>query len=102
MMGLLTEEDSMSISDMVKKDQEMRQKEKFDIDVDLTNQNRLKLLIGKDPQTFIENITNPKDIEGLWLISQHADNDLEFQKMILNLLESNKDMLIQKFNIMMM
>ena len=99
MMGLLTEEDSMSISDMVKKDQEMRQKEKFDIDVDLTNQNQLKLLIGQDPQTFIENITNPKDIEGLWLIAQHADNDLELQKIILNLLESNKDMLIQKFNI---
>ena len=99
MMGLLVEEDTVSISDMVKKDQEMRQQEKFDTDVDLTNQNQLKQLIGQDPQTFIENITNPKDIEGLWLISQHADNDLEFQKMILNLLESNKDMLIQKFNI---
>ena len=99
MMGLLLEENNMSISDMVRKDQEMRKQEKFDTEVDLTNQNQLKQLIGQDPQSFIENITNPEDIRGMWLIAQHADNDLEFQKIILDLLETNKDMLVQKFNI---
>ena len=34
-------------------------------------------------QMFLEKINNPQDIEGVWLIAQHADNDLEFQKMIL-------------------
>jgi hypothetical protein len=39
MMGLIIEEKEMSISDMVKKDQEMRQKEKFDTSIDFSNQN---------------------------------------------------------------
>ena len=40
-----------------------------------------------------------EDVEGVWLIAQHADNDVELQQMIFELLESNKDMLSQKFNI---
>ena len=99
MMGLLTEEENLSISDMIKKDQEMRQQNTFDVEVDLSNQSHLKKMIGKDPQMFLEKLNNPQDIEGVWLIAQHADNDAEFQKMILNLLDSNKDMISQKFNI---
>ena len=38
MMGLLKEEEDISISDMVRKDQEMRQGENFDTSVDLTKQ----------------------------------------------------------------
>ena len=89
----------LSISDMIKKDQEMRQQNTFDVEVDLSNQSHLKKMIGKDPQMFLEKLNNPQDIEGVWLIAQHADNDAEFQKMILNLLDSNKDMISQKFNI---
>ena len=99
MMGLLTEEENLSISDMMKKDQEMRQQNNFDVEVDLSNQSHLKKMIGEDPQMFLDNLNNPQDIEGVWLIAQHADNDVEFQKMILDLLDSNKDMLSQKFNI---
>ncbi len=98
-MGLLTEEKEISISDMVKKDQEIRQKEKFDTSIDLSNQKQLKKLLGEDPQKFLESINTKEDVEGVWLISQHADNDIELQKMILDLLESNKDMLSQKFNV---
>ena len=99
MMGLLREEEDISISDMVRKDQEMRQGENFDTSVDLTNQEHLKKLLGEDPQKFLENLNTKQDVEGVWLIAQHADNNLELQKMILDLLESNKDMLSQKFNI---
>jgi len=99
MMGLLKEEGDISISDMVRKDQEMRQGENFDTSVDFSNQENLKKLLGKDPQKFLENLNTKEDIEGVWLIAQHADNDLELQKMIIDLLESNKDMLSQKFNI---
>ena len=99
MMGLIIEEKEMSISDMVKKDQEMRQKEKGDITIDLSNQEQLKKLLGEDPQKFLESLNTKEDVEGVWLISQHADNDIELQKMILDLLDSNKYMLSQKFNI---
>jgi hypothetical protein len=99
MMGLITEEKEMSISDMVRKDQEMRQKEKFDTSIDFSNQEQLKKLLGKDPQKFLESLNTKEDVQGVWLISQHADNDIELQKMILELLDSNKDMLSQKFNI---
>ena len=97
-MGLLIEDDQ-PISDMVKKDQEMRQQDNFDTKVDLINQKQLKHLIGQNPQRFIENLTNPEEIEGVWLIAQHADNDSEFQKMILELLISNEKNLSDKFNI---
>jgi hypothetical protein len=99
MMGLITEEKEMSISDMVRKDQEMRQKEKFDTSIDFSNQEQLKKLLGEDPQKFLESLNTKEDVQGVWLISQHADNDIELQKMILELLDSNKDMLSQKFNI---
>jgi len=99
MMSLITEEKEMSISDMVRKDQEMRQKEKFDTSIDFSNQEQLKKLLGEDPQKFLESLNTKEDVQGVWLISQHADNDIELQKMILELLDSNKDMLSQKFNI---
>ena len=99
MMGLLKEEEDMSITDMVKKDQEMRQQETFDMEVDFSNQRQLKKLLGKDSQKFLESLENKEDVEGVWLIAQHADNDVELQQMIFELLESNKDMLSQKFNI---
>ena len=100
MMGLLTEEyEDITISDMVKKDQEMRQKDNFDVDVDFANQSQLKKIIGDDPQKLLDSIDNIKDVEGIWLIAQHADNDNELQKMILNLLESNVQMLSKKFNV---
>jgi len=98
MMGLVNEQEE-SISDMVKKDQEMRQKETFDTEIDLSNQKQIKKLMGDDPQKFIESLNNKEDIEGVWLIAQHADNDLEFQKMVFNLLDNNKEMLSKKFDI---
>lgn len=99
MMGIIVEEKEISISDMVKKDQEMRQQEKFDPSIDFSNQEQLKKLLGEDPQKFLESLNTKEDVEGVWLISQHADNDIELQKMILDLLDSNKNMLSEKFNI---
>jgi len=99
MMGLLKEEEEISISDMVRKDQEMRQGKNFDTSVDFSNQENLKKLLGEDPQKFLESLNTKEDVEGVWLIAQHADNNIELQKMILDLLDTNKDMLSQKFNI---
>ena len=99
MMGLLKEEEEISISDMVRKDQEMRQGKNFDTSVDFSNQENLKKLLGGDPQKFLESLNTKEDVEGVWLIAQHADNNIELQKMILDLLDTNKDMLSQKFNI---
>ena len=91
--------DNFTISDMVKKDQEMRQNQIFDVDVDLTNQKQIKMLINDDPQKFLESLNDINDVEGLWLIAQHADNDVEFQKTILSLLLYNKDVISHKFNV---
>jgi len=99
MMGVLTEDDNLSISDMVKLDQEMRQEGNFDVNVDFKNQKKLKELLGDNPQEFLEKLDKKEDVEGVWLIAQHADNNLELQKQILDLLDSNKEMLSQKFNI---
>lgn len=99
MMGILTEDDDLSISDMVKLDQEMRQGDNFDTGVDFKNQKKLKELLGDNPQDFLEKLDKKEDVEGVWLIAQHADNDVRLQKEILDLLDSNKEMLSQKFNI---
>ena len=98
-MGLITEADGVSISDMVRRDQEMRQSDGFDVEVDFTNQKELKKLLGDDPQKFLDNLNTKEDIEGVWLITQHADNDVEFQKMILDLLVKNEDTLSKRLGI---
>ena len=99
-MGLITENDNeLSISDMVKNDQEMRSGEFFDLNVDFTNQKELKKMMGETPNEFLNNLDSLDDIQGIWLIAQHADNDLEFQRQVLDLLKSNIDFISKKFNI---
>ena len=45
MMGILTEEENISISDMVKKDQEMRQSDDFNVEIDFSNQKEVKQMM---------------------------------------------------------
>jgi len=98
MMGLLKENDNLTLSDLGKRDQEMRNSgDSFDVNIDLQNQEQLKKIIGNNPQQFIDNITNISDLENIWIITQHADNDVEFQNMVFDLFANNKDKFIEKF-----
>jgi len=99
MMGLIVEEDDLSLSDLEKRDQEMRMDDEktMDMDIDLDNQKHLKRILGDNPEKFIQNINSFEDLKSVWLITQHADNDVEFQKMILNSLQKNIRTLIEKF-----
>ena len=99
MMGILTEEENISISDMVKKDQEMRQNDDFNFEIDFSNQKQVKQMMGEDPNKFLQSLDSVEDVEGIWLIAQHADNDTEFQKQVLDLLENNGEFLSDKFKI---
>ena len=82
---------------LVNSDQSIRQGEYLDITKDIANQTELKKLMGDNPQNFISSIDKIEDLEAIWLITQHADNDLEFQKSMFNLLETNKENFINKF-----
>jgi len=64
---------------------------------DIKTSEELKKIIGDNPQNFISSIDKIEDIEAIWLIIQHADNDLEFQKSMFNLFETNKENFINKF-----
>jgi hypothetical protein len=98
MMGLLKENNNLTLSDLGKKDQEMRNSdENFDVNIDFENQKQLKRIIGDNPQEFIDNVTDINDLENVWIVTQHADNDVEFQNMILDLFTNNKDKFIKKF-----
>jgi hypothetical protein len=88
-----------TIADLVAADQKMRSHERFDIKVDLENQKVLKKILAKDPENVLKSIDNPEEVEGVWLIAQHADNDLEFQAEILKLFEKLRDFFAQKFKI---
>lgn len=91
------QKNSEDLSKMINLDQEMRQSEIFDITVDIKNQEELKKIMGDDPQNFISSIDEIEDLKAIWLLTQHADNDLDFQKSMFNLLETNKENFINKF-----
>jgi len=97
MMGLIMEEDNLTLSDLGKRDQEIRQGDTIDVNIDFDNQEQLKRILGNNPQEFIDNITDISDLENIWVITQHADNDIEFQNMVLDLFTNNKDKFIEKF-----
>jgi hypothetical protein len=88
-----------SISDLVSADQKMRSNDKFDTKVDLENQKTLKKILTKDPENVLKSIDNPEDVDGVWLIAQHADNDIKFQIEILDLFKKLRDFFAQKFKI---
>ena len=99
MMGVIKEEENISISDMVKKDQEMRQSDDFNVEIDFSNQKEVKQMMGEDPDKFLKSLNYVDDVQGVWLIAQHADNDTEFQKQVLDLLENNSEFFSDKFKI---
>ena len=98
-VGLLTIKD---ISDKLKvlanSDQSIRQGEYLDITTDITNQTELKKLMGVDKENFIKNLNTFEDLENLWVIVQHSDNDIEFQKEVLKILQNNQQTLETKFS----
>jgi hypothetical protein len=79
-------------------DQTMRQGDEMDIEVDINNQIELKKLMGEDKENFIKNLNTFEDLENLWVIVQHSDNDLEFQKEILKILQNNQQTIETKFS----
>ena len=71
---------------MARKDQEMRKSEVFDPSVDIKNTGLLKKIIRQSgwPTT---SLVGKKASNNAWLIAQHADCDLKFQKLCLKLIK---------------
>ena len=89
---------STKLKSLSDSDQTMRQGDDMDIDVDINNQVELKKLMGDDKENFIKNLNTLEDLENLWVIVQHSDNDLEFQKEILKILQNNQQTIETKFS----
>jgi len=76
---------------MMEVDQKMRQRAinghiQWDDKIDIENTKRLKKIIDKIGWPTISKV-GKKVSKVAWLIAQHADHDLEFQKKALNLLQ---------------
>lgn len=74
------------LSAMAKKDQEMRRSDKWDNKVDRENTKILKKIIKEHGWPDIS-LVGKKGAVNAWLIAQHADHDVEFQKKCLDLMK---------------
>ena len=89
---------SEKLKSLADSDQTMRQGYEIDIKTDIANQTELKNLMGVDKENFIKDLKTFEDLENLWVIVQHSDNDIEFQKEILKILQNNQQTLETKFS----
>ena len=92
------EDISSKLKSLSNSDQTMRQGDEMDINTDIANQTELKNLMGVDKENFIKDLNTFEDLENLWVIVQHSDNDIEFQKEILKILQNNQQILETKFS----
>jgi hypothetical protein len=67
-------------------DQEMRSSDVWDISVDRRNTNALKKIIDKIGWPTISKVETDA-ARAAWLIAQHADHDVEFQRVCLELMK---------------
>lgn len=71
---------------MITADQKMRRSRKFDNKIDIKNTHEFKKILNKygwpKKSIFGEDVSN-----GAWLIAQHADHDIDFQKNCLRVLK---------------
>lgn len=74
------------ILQMVKKDQAMRKSGKWDSKIDKMNTRELKKIVKKYGWPDI-NLVGKKGSNDAWLIIQHADHDIKFQKECLKLMK---------------
>ena len=74
------------ILSLVKKDQTMRSSGQWNSKVDKENTHILKKLI-KQYGWLDKNLVGIKGADGVWLLAQHADHDIAFQKKCLALME---------------
>lgn len=74
------------ILSMAKKDQNMRRSGEWDFLVDKKNTEELKKIIKKYGWPDISLVGKVGSMDA-WLIAQHADRDLKFQKLCLKLME---------------
>lgn len=72
---------------MVKEDQEMRRAPGWDSEIDKQHTKRMKEII-KHHGWPEESLVGEEAAMGAWLLAQHADHDVEFQKQALELLKA--------------
>jgi hypothetical protein len=84
---VVNKELAQEILAMVEKDQHMRKSGKWDASVDKRNTKRLKEIIRKYGWPTIS-LVGKAVADGAWLLAQHADFDVRFQKRILALMEN--------------
>lgn len=75
-----------SIIEMVRIDQKMRKSGQGNPDVDKENTKQVKLIIKKYGWPG-KSLVGQKGSDGIWLLVQHADHDLRFQKRCLRLVQ---------------
>lgn len=75
-----------SILEMVKIDQKMRKSAQWNPDIDKENTQRVKSIIKKYGWPG-KSLIGEKGSDGIWLLVQHADHDLRFQKKCLRLVQ---------------
>ncbi len=89
--NILFPEVTKSILEMVEKDQEARRKsieeeQEFDINIDRNNTEELKKIIEKIGWPTVSKV-GKKASNGAWLLVQHADQDVHFQKYCLEMMK---------------
>ncbi|MBD2023826.1 DUF6624 domain-containing protein [Leptolyngbya sp. FACHB-711] len=81
---------NMSIADelvqMGERDQEMRNSQEWDAEVDIRNTQRLKQIIGEIGWPSISKVGR-EAANYAWLLAQHADHDVAFQRDCLHLMQ---------------
>ena len=104
------QEIAAELKEMVRLDQEMRNKIKiaraegkdemyyFDASIDLRNTERMKEIIGQIGWPTIS-LVGENASHDAWLLVQHSDHDTEFQKKCLELMEEAPDGEVNKRNI---
>ncbi len=83
---MLIEEIKKDILEMVERDQVMRYEDKIDESIDKTNTKQLKIIISQIGWPKISQV-GKKVADGAWLLVQHSDYDLLFQKKCLVLIK---------------
>jgi hypothetical protein len=82
----INEQLKQEILAMVKADQSMRMGHEWDSKIDVCNTERMKEILKQNGWPGIS-LVDAEGAEGAWLLLQHADHDIEFQKQGLALLQ---------------
>lgn len=91
-----------ALQSMVKKDQSMRKRteknpDSWDVSIDHQNTEQMKKIVGKIGWPTVSKV-GKKSSSHAWLLVQHADHDLKFQKKCLDLMKAEPEGEVEKMH----